>query len=138
METIEVDGLGELEDAAERIIERLEAAGVVAFYGSMGAGKTTLISEICRQLGVEDNVVSPTFALVNHYRNAREEDIFHFDFYRIDRIEEAFDMGYEEYFYSGSLCFVEWPEKIYPLLPDDTLKVEIEIIDEHKRKIIIK
>lgn len=137
MDVIDIDELGELHKAAEKIIERSGGTGVVAFNGSMGAGKTTLIREICRQMGVEDAVTSPTFALVNHYADRNGNDIFHFDFYRIERIEEAFDMGYEEYFYSGALCLVEWPEKIEQLLPEDVLRVDIEITGENERKVTI-
>ena len=127
METISIDSADELPDVAEKIIERLTKHPVVAFYGAMGAGKTTLIKEIAAQLGVQDTVTSPTFALVNQYIAANGEPIYHFDFYRIDRIEEAFDLGYEEYFYSGSPCLIEWPEKIEELLPAGTLDVYIAI-----------
>lgn len=94
-------------------------ARIVLFYGSMGAGKTTLIKAVCEALGVEDTVTSPTFALVNEYSTANGEPVFHFDFYRIECLEEAYDLGYEEYFYSGRLCLVEWPEKIDALIPYD-------------------
>lgn len=120
-----IDSVDELPDVAERIIERLEKSPVVAFYGAMGAGKTTLIKEIALQLGVEDTVTSPTFALVNQYLTAAGEPLYHFDFYRINKIEEAFDLGYEEYFFSGSPCLIEWPEKIEELLPSDVLNVRI-------------
>jgi tRNA threonylcarbamoyladenosine biosynthesis protein TsaE len=103
----------------------------------MGAGKTTLIKEICAQLGSEDVVTSPTFALVNRYDAADGRAIYHFDFYRIDRPEEAFDMGYEEYFYSDGLCLVEWSEKIEELLPDDVMTVKIEVVSPTKRRIEI-
>ncbi len=119
--------LRELPLAAKAVLDRCGCCGVVAFYGPMGAGKTTLIKEICAQLGVVDErVTSPTFALVNQYGTIDKTDIFHFDFYRIDNPEEAFDLGYEEYFYSDALCLVEWPEKIEALLPEDTLRVRIE------------
>ena len=118
--------LRELPLAAKAVLDRCGCCGVVAFYGPMGAGKTTLIKEICAQSGVADAVTSPTFALVNHYVGNGGTDIFHFDFYRIDKPEEAFDLGYEENFYSGALCLVEWPEKIESLLPEDTLRVKIE------------
>jgi len=110
---------------------------VVAFFGPMGAGKTTLIREIARQMGVTDNVTSPTFALINRYRTKDGNHINHFDFYRISRIEEAFDLGYEEYFYGGGLCLVEWPERIEALLPDDTLVVRIAVKGEGRREITI-
>ncbi|MDL2319721.1 tRNA (adenosine(37)-N6)-threonylcarbamoyltransferase complex ATPase subunit type 1 TsaE [Alistipes sp. OttesenSCG-928-B03] len=125
METIVIDSQAELPDVAERILELTGERSVVAFYGVMGAGKTTLIKEIASQLGVADTVTSPTFALVNQYETAAGDSLFHFDFYRIDRIEEAFDLGYEEYFSSGCLCLVEWPEKIESLLPPDAMHVTI-------------
>ena len=124
-------------EAAEEILGALDGRNVIAFFGTMGAGKTTLIREICDQLGSEDVVTSPTFALVNRYNSANGRPIFHFDFYRIERPEEAFDMGYEEYFYSDGLCLVEWSERIEELLPDDVMKVEIEVLSPTKRHITI-
>ena len=104
---------------------------LIFINGTMGAGKTTLIREICGQLGVTDNVTSPTFALINQYRTEGGERINHFDFYRINKLEEAYDLGYEEYFDSGNLCLIEWPEKIEELLPEDVLVVKIEIDPDH-------
>ena len=129
-----IDGLAEV---AAAVIERSQSRKIVAFYGEMGAGKTTLIREICRQKGVVDNVTSPTFAIVNHYRND-SEDIFHFDFYRIDNPAEAYDLGYEEYFDSGNLCLVEWPEKLGMLLPDECLNVRILATGNESRMITIE
>lgn len=138
MKTIKVDGVGDLRDAAEEILESLERRTIVAFRGEMGAGKTTLIREICEQLGVTDTVTSPTFAIVNEYKDRDMRPIYHFDFYRINRIEEAFDFGYEEYFYSGNLCLVEWPEKIEPLMPEEgVMTVRIEVTGEEDRVISI-
>lgn len=137
MREINVNGLGDVADAAEEILEALDGRNVVAFFGAMGAGKTTLIKEICAKLGSEDVVTSPTFALVNRYEAAEGRPIYHFDFYRIERPEEAFDMGYEEYFYSDGLCLVEWSEKIEELLPDDVMRVEIEVLSPTKRRIEI-
>lgn len=136
---MDIGSQDELPEVAARIIENLEGRGVVAFYGPMGAGKTTLIREICAQLGVTDTVTSPTFALINQYMTEDGEAVNHFDFYRIDSPEEAFDFGYEEYFYSGDICLVEWPEKIEPLLPDETLKVEItpDPDDDRRRTVTI-
>ena len=108
----------------------------IGLVGKNGAGKTTLVSRIAARLGAEDTVTSPTFALVNQYEG-RDMRIYHFDFYRINSVAEAFDMGYEEYFYSGDLCLVEWPEKVEQLLPDDTMVVRIEILDPTTRKFII-
>ena len=109
MKTLHIDSLAELPEAAEAVIEALGTRTVVAFRGAMGAGKTTLIREIAAQLGSADNVTSPTFAIVNQYSDRDGRPVYHFDFYRIDRPEEAYDFGYEEYFYSGDLCLVEWP-----------------------------
>ena len=132
MKRIEIDSLSELKNVAREVIESLEGRTVVLLRGEMGAGKTTLISRIAAYLGAEDTVTSPTFALVNQYEGS-ECRIYHFDFYRIEEIEEVFDLGYEEYFYSGELCFVEWPEKIEPLLPDDAMTVRITVgEDEHR------
>ena len=103
----------------------------------MGAGKTTLISAIMEYLGSDDTVTSPTFALVNQYSTASDEVVYHFDFYRINRIEEVFDMGYEEYFYSGDLCLIEWPELIEDLLPEDAMVVRIEVLSPTERKFSI-
>ena len=134
---IVIDSLSDLDKVAEAVLESLNGRSVVAFFAPMGAGKTTLISAIMKYTGSEDTVTSPTFALVNQYYTASRETVYHFDFYRINSINEAFDMGYEEYFYSGDLCLVEWPEKVEPLLPDDTMVVRIEILDEHSRRFII-
>ncbi len=138
MDTIYAKDPAELGGAAERIIELMAERPVVAFRGAMGAGKTTLIREIARQLEVRDDVSSPTFALVNPYAAGDGRTLYHFDFYRIDRLEEAFDMGYEEYFYGGDPCLVEWPEKIEPLLPDDALQVSIEVLADGTRTITIE
>ena len=125
MERIEIGSQDELPGVAARIIDLLEGRTVVAFYGPMGAGKTTLIREICRCMATHDNATSPTFALVNQYLTVDGKLIYHFDFYRIDSLAEALDIGTEEYFYSGDLCLVEWPEKVEGLLPEDTGTVRI-------------
>ena len=120
--------------------EFLEAVGdnrLIAFYGNLGAGKTTFIKELCSRLGVDDNVCSPTFTIVNEYRAADGDSVFHFDFYRIDSLREAEDLGLEEYFYSGCFCFMEWPEKVAELLPEEVVEVRIEPIDEVTRRILI-
>ena len=137
MKEIVIDSLDELKDVAEAVIESLDDRNVVALFGAMGAGKTTLISAIMEYLGSTDNVTSPTFALVNQYNTASNSPVYHFDFYRINRIEEAFDMGYEEYFYSGDLCLVEWPELVEQLLPEDAMVVKIEILSPTQRKFTI-
>ena len=138
MKELNINGLGDLPDVAEEVIASLDRRNVVAFFGPMGAGKTTLIREICAQLGSTDTVTSPTFALINRYDTAEGAPIFHFDFYRIERPEEAFDMGYEEYFYSDGLCLVEWPEKVEELLPDEVMKVTITPTSPTKRTITIE
>lgn len=130
---LQIDSLAGLPDVAERVIEQLNGRSVVVFRGEMGAGKTTLIRAIMAQLGSEDTISSPTFAIVNHYSTAEGEPVYHFDFYRINRIEEAYDFGYEEYFYSGDLCLVEWPEKIEGLLPDGVMTVRITAPSEDER-----
>lgn len=137
MKTIHIDSQAELADVAEAVIEALGDRTVVAFRGEMGAGKTTLIGEIVAQLGSEDNVTSPTFAIINQYSGDEERVIYHFDFYRINKIEEAYDFGYEEYFYSGDLCLVEWPEKVEELLPENTMNVTITADSEEERTFTI-
>ena len=132
MKRREIDSLSDLPRVADEVIEALDGRTVVLLRGGMGAGKTTLVSRITARLGAEDTVTSPTFALVNQYEGT-ECRIYHFDFYRIDRIEEVFDLGYEEYFYSGDLCLVEWPEKIEPLIPDDAMVVRITAGDDEHR-----
>lgn len=125
MTPIEIEGIEALPIATASLLPYIKEADVVAFYGKMGAGKTTLIKELCKQLGVIDVVNSPTFSLVNEYHTENGETIYHFDFYRINKLEEVYDFGYEEYFYSGNLCLIEWPELIEPLLPENTLKLQI-------------
>lgn len=137
MSTFNINSVDELPVVAKAVIDAAAKHPVVAFFGAMGAGKTTLIREITAQLGVTDSVTSPTFALVNHYRGRGEQSIFHFDFYRINKLEEAYDLGYEEYFFSGELCLVEWPEKIEELLGDDITRVAIEVTGDNSRKIVI-
>lgn len=123
MGKIVINGTGDLDRAAREFLRQTEGVSVYAFYGSMGAGKTTFISAVCRVLGVEDEVASPTFTIVNEYLTGDGRPVYHFDFYRIEKISEALDIGYEEYMDSGDLCFMEWPEKIEQILPDDALKV---------------
>ena len=138
MKTIKVNGLGDLFDAAGEILDSLEGRTIVALRGEMGAGKTTLIREICDRLGVADTVTSPTFAIINEYKDRGHRPVYHFDFYRINRIEEAFDFGYEEYFYSGNRCFIEWPEMVEPLLPDNTLICKFSELADGRRELVIE
>lgn len=134
---IDIDSIDELDKVAEAVVEALDGRTVVAFDAPMGAGKTTLISRIAAYLGAEDAVTSPTFAIVNQYEG-RDRTIYHFDMYRIERVEEALDFGSEEYLSSGELCLVEWPEKIEPLLPEDTMVVKIEILGDTERRFVIR
>ena len=121
---IKIQNIDTIRESAREFIQNIGDSKVFAFYGKMGAGKTTFVKAICEELGVEDVITSPTFAIVNEYE-ANNQSIFHFDFYRIKRLEEVYDMGYEDYFYSGALCFIEWPELIEDLLPEDAVKVTI-------------
>ena len=127
--------LSTIQDAAQRFVDSIGEHRVFAFYGSMGAGKTTFVKAVCQALGVtEDVVASPTFAIVNEYEGV-DGPIYHFDFYRIKKISEALDMGCEDYFYSGSLCFIEWPELIEAILPEDAVRVNIEELPDGSRSI---
>ena len=126
MTTITIQDIDHIEEAAREFIKNMGDDTVFAFYGKMGAGKTTFIKALCKLLGVEDEVNSPTFAIINEYRSeTTAELIYHFDFYRIKKLEEVYDLGYEDYFYSGALCFIEWPELVEELLPLDAKKVTI-------------
>lgn len=125
MTTITIESLEQINEAAQEFVDKMENNKVFAFYGKMGAGKTTFIKAICECLGVTDVINSPTFAIVNEYQDGHDRPIYHFDFYRIKKEEEVFDIGYEEYVYSGDVCFMEWPELIENLLPEDTVKVTI-------------
>ena len=124
---LRIDNIDSIREAARQFVAATGENTVFAFYGKMGAGKTTFIKAVCEELGVEDVITSPTFAIVNEYRSdTTGELIYHFDFYRIKKIEEVYDMGYEDYFYSGARCFIEWPELIEELLPEEAVKVTIE------------
>jgi tRNA threonylcarbamoyladenosine biosynthesis protein TsaE len=133
--TLTVAGLNELDKAASTILNDIGEHRVVALFGKMGAGKTTLIKAFCNHLGVDDVVSSPTFALVNEYLAQSGEPLFHFDFYRIESIEEVYDIGYEEYIYSGHFCFIEWPEMIMELLPESYVYLLIEETENGTRQI---
>ena len=131
----------ELHEIGKKILDFLntkKTSKVIAFEGKMGSGKTTLIEEICRQIGVIDEVTSPTFAIINEYATKNSDHIYHFDFYRLKNIQEAIDIGTEDYFYSGNYCFIEWVEIIKPILPENTLYIYINEISENKRKISTK
>lgn len=131
-----IDDIAHIAQAADAFVKAMDETSVFAFYGKMGAGKTTFIKALCERLGVSDTVNSPTFAIVNEYRSdTTGELIYHFDFYRIKKLEEVYDMGYEDYFYSGALCFIEWPELVEELLPGDAVKVSIEEREDGSRRI---
>ena len=128
---IKINSLDSIREAARQFIDGIGQHRVFAFYGSMGAGKTTFVKAICEELGVDDVITSPTFAIINEYALGSDllpdvSSVYHFDFYRIKKLEEVYDMGYEDYFYSGALCFIEWPELIEELLPEDAVKVSIK------------
>ena len=130
-----IRGLSDIKSAAAKFLELKGRSSVIALYGGMGAGKTTFTKALCRVLGVVDGVNSPTFNIVNEYRTDSGETVYHFDFYRIESIAEALDIGFEEYLYSGDLCIIEWPEKVEQILPDDTLKVQISVLNNHYREL---
>ena len=135
---IKIESLDGIRAAAKEFVANIGDATVFAFYGSMGAGKTTFIKAVCEELGVEDVSTSPTFAIVNEYRSATTDElIYHFDFYRIKKLDEVYDMGYEDYIYSGALCFIEWPELIEELLPTDAVKVNITVGEDGCRKVVV-
>jgi len=133
--SIRVKNLNELPDVAATILKDIGSHRIVALFGKMGAGKTTLIKEFCKILGVTEVVSSPTFALVNEYLSGKEEQVFHFDFYRINSIEEVYDIGYEEYIYSGRFCFIEWPEMIMELLLESYVYLKIDETVDGTREI---
>ena len=130
-----IESIDQIKEAAKEFVAQMGENKVFAFYGKMGAGKTTFIKAICEELGVEDVINSPTFAIVNEYLDGKGETIYHFDFYRIKKESEAYDIGFEDYVYSGNLCFMEWPELIEDLLPEDAVKVMIEEEDDGRRKV---
>lgn len=125
--------LKELDDVAKEILDFIKDQNIVAIDGKMGAGKTTLIKSICKKLGVFEIVSSPTFSLVNEYTDTDGKSVFHFDFYRIKKLEEVYDIGYEEYFYSGNFCFIEWPEMITDLLPENHTIIKIKVGENEER-----
>jgi tRNA threonylcarbamoyladenosine biosynthesis protein TsaE len=129
----EINTLSEINHIAAKFIKAHPADRIFAFYGEMGAGKTTFIKALCEEMHVLDYVTSPTFALINEYKTKNDRTIFHFDFYRINNLSEAYDFGYEDYFYSGDYCLIEWPELIEPLLPSIAIKVTIKVIENGKR-----
>ncbi len=140
-----IQDIAHIRQAAREFIKHIGEARVFAFYGKMGAGKTTFVKAICEELGCNDVITSPTFAIVNEYAakvqsaecRVQSDKIFHFDFYRIKKLEEVYDMGFEDYFYSGSLCFIEWPELIEEILPDDAVRVSITEQEDGSRLVTL-
>lgn len=133
--TIQIPRIESLPVAAQQFVDAIGDRRIFAFYGAMGAGKTTFVKAVCELLGVTDAVNSPTFAIVNEYEAGNGEPIYHFDFYRIKRMDEVLDIGYEEYVDSGALCLMEWPELIEPLLPDETVRVTITVNTDGTRTV---
>ncbi len=138
-----IKDIAQIREAAQQFVEQIGDRSVFAFYGKMGAGKTTFIKAVCEELGVDDVITSPTFAIVNEYSltshpSPLTSKIYHFDFYRIKKLEEVYDMGFEDYFYSGDLCFIEWPELIEEVLPEDAVRVTIEALADGSRKITME
>jgi tRNA threonylcarbamoyladenosine biosynthesis protein TsaE len=138
MQIIEINSLKELEQAAEKFIEISSGRRKFAFYGAMGSGKTTFIKAVCKKLGASGLVTSPTFSLVNEYPAGTGEIIYHFDLYRINSMGELYDLGYEEYFYGDNYVFIEWAEKAESLLPDNTIKVNMQEVASGKRLVLIE
>ncbi len=133
---IAINTLEHLSDAAKIFAEHIEQGRVYAFYGKMGAGKTTFIKAVCEALGVTDVVNSPTFAIVNEY-DCEQFPVYHFDFYRIKSVEEVYDLGYEDYFYGNGICLIEWPELVESLLPEDAIRINITVNDDDSRLLTI-
>ncbi len=135
---LEIESLKTIHQTAQKFIDQIGDRTIFAFNGKMGAGKTTFIKSICETMGVKETVNSPTFSIVNEYEAADGRIIYHFDCYRITKIQEALDLGAEEYLYSGNLCFIEWSENIAPILPDSLVNVDIEEQEDGKREIVIQ
>ena len=121
-----IENKNSVKSAAKEFVKLMGDDKIFAFHGAMGAGKTTFIKAVCEELGVKETITSPTFAIINEYKDREGASIYHFDFYRINKLEEVFDFGYEDYFYSGNLCFIEWPEIVNSILPENSVIVSIE------------
>jgi tRNA threonylcarbamoyladenosine biosynthesis protein TsaE len=135
---ISIPDLASIDDAALELLDTYPDSRIFAFYGEMGAGKTTLIKALCRVLQVTDVTSSPSFGLIYEYRTSGSDSVYHFDFYRIEQLEEAYDIGYEEYIDSGHYCFIEWPEKVATLLPPETVNVNLKITGNNERTILVE
>ncbi|MDM8161246.1 tRNA (adenosine(37)-N6)-threonylcarbamoyltransferase complex ATPase subunit type 1 TsaE [Labilibaculum sp. K2S] len=138
MSVLKINSLKEINAAAKEFLSLVGKKRVFALYGAMGVGKTTFVKAICDEMGVEDTINSPTFSIVNEYHTPKEDIIYHFDFYRIEDVKEAYDFGYEDYFYSNAMCFIEWPEKIESILPNDTVEVFFKEEMDGSRSITIQ
>lgn len=132
---INIESLDKIHESAKEFIANMGNNTIFAFYGKMGAGKTTFIKAVCEEFGVDDVITSPTFAIVNEYTDKNDDPIYHFDFYRIKKIDEVYDMGFDDYVYSGHLCFMEWPELVEDILPEETVKVTITANENGSRTI---
>lgn len=132
-----VFSLDELQSVVKQLLNTKSLKKIITFHAEMGVGKTTIIKEIVKQLGVNDNSSSPTFSLVNEYRTSNEEIVYHFDLYRLNSEEEAYDMGLDEYFYSGNWCFIEWPEKTPNLIPIDHAAIHLKTLENGKRELTL-
>lgn len=130
--------ISDIDTAANIFVEKFGDKKIFAFYGEMGAGKTTFIKAVCKSMEVTGTITSPTFSLVNEYETDNGMTIYHFDFYRIENIEEVYDFGYEDYFYSDKMCFIEWPELVETLLPEDVVEVKISVDDNEQRLISVQ
>ena len=135
MDSLTLKSLSDLNVVADKFLRAMRGKKVFAFFGPMGVGKTTFIKALCNELGVVEIVTSPTFALVNEYQTGGGDVIYHFDFYRIEKIEEVYDLGYEEYFYSGNYCFIEWPDKVAEILPENIAYVQLVENEDGSRTI---
>jgi len=138
MSILKINSLEEINAVAKEFLSMVGNRRVFALYGAMGVGKTTFVKAICHEMGVEDTINSPTFAIVNEYHTPKDDIIYHFDFYRIEDVQEAYDFGYEDYFYSNAMCFIEWPEKIDSILPDDVVEVLFEEEKDGSRTISLR
>ena len=141
LKLIRIDDAGEISRAAAEFVEYISSSdlqsNIFAFFGQMVAGKTTFITALCKELGVSDTVNSPTFTIVNEYRAAKGFPVYHFDFYRINKLSEAYDLGLDEYFGGEGLCLIEWPEKIEEILPEDAVRIEIKVNEDGSRELRI-
>ncbi len=135
MTTLKIKNLEQINNTAQQFIKQIGNRKIFAMHGAMGVGKTTFIKAVCEELGVTDVINSPTFAIINEYRSAKNDTIYHFDFYRIEDVQEAYDFGYEDYFYSNAYCFIEWPEKVESILPTDTVNLYFKENDDGSRTI---